>query len=73
MKINYRDYQIECHKDESITRDKMMFYSIFTNNGFKIISGFTIGKFSVRVYIRKLKEIIDEYYETLSDYKKEKI
>jgi len=68
MKINYRDCEIECYKDKSITGYGMMFYSIFTNSGIEITSGFSIDESNIRVYTLALKEIVDDYYENPSEY-----
>ena len=68
MKINYKNYEIECIKDKSLSGDILLFYSIFTKDGFEIDSGFTYEECSVRSYINSLKKTVDNYIEHPEDY-----
>ena len=68
MKINYKNCEIECIKDKSLSGDILIFYSIFAKDGFEIDSGFTYEECSVRSYINSLKKTVDNYIEHPEDY-----
>ena len=68
MKINYKNCEIEAKRELSISGDKLLFYNIFTNSGFEITSGFTVGDDTVLVFINDLKSIVDDYIKNPNDY-----
>ena len=68
MKLEYRECEIKCFKDKAMSGETMMFYSIFTKDGFEISSGFTSDKSNSSCYANGLKEIVDDYYENPSEY-----
>lgn len=68
MKINYRNCEIECTRDKSLSGDTLLFYSIFTKDRLEIYSGFSYEECSVREYINSLKRTVDDYIENPEYY-----
>ena len=38
MKIKYKNCEIECTKDKTLSSDTLLFYSVFTDDGFEMDS-----------------------------------
>lgn len=72
MKVIYKNCEIECTREKSLSGDVMLFYSVFDmgahDKDFEIASGFSEGEDTVRDYIKSLKEIVDDYIENPEDY-----
>ena len=72
MKVKYRNCEIECTREKSLSGDVMLFYSVFDSgvydNGFEITSGFSEGEDAVREYIKYLKKVVDDYIKNPDEY-----
>lgn len=72
MKVIYRNCEIECTREKSLSGDVMLFYSVFDlgahDKDFEITSGFSEGEDSVREYIKDLKKVVDDYIENPDEY-----
>ena len=67
MKVKYRDCEINCFRDKSLSGDTLLFYSVF-KDGFEVASGFSEGEDTVKEYIKHLKYVVDDFYEHPEDY-----
>jgi hypothetical protein len=72
MKVIYRNCEIECTREKSLSGDVMLFYSVFDlgvyDKEFEITSGFSEGEDTVREYIKYLKKVVDDYIENPEYY-----
>lgn len=59
MKVNYKGYEITVKKNKYFN-NMNTFYSICDKNGFQVITNFDISSDTIRNYIKKLKQYVDE-------------
>ena len=62
MKVKYRDCEINCYRDKSLSGNTLLFYSVFFK-GFEVTSGFSEGADTVKEYIKGLREVVDDFLE----------
>ena len=67
MKVKYRDCEINCFRDKSLSGDTLLFYSVF-KDGFEATSGFSEGADTVKEYIKGLKKVVDDFLENPEEY-----
>lgn len=67
MKVMYRECEIECTRDKSLSGDTLLFYSIF-KDGYEITSGFSEGEDTVKEWMKSLKKMVDDYIENPEDW-----
>ena len=72
MKVIYRNCEIECTREKSLSGDVMLFYSVFDlgvhEKDLEITSGFSEGEDTVREFIKGLKKVVDDYIENPDEY-----
>ena len=72
MKVIYRNCEIECTREKSLSGDVMLFYSVFDlgvhEKDLEITSGFSEGEDTVRDYVKYLKKVVDDYIENPEEY-----
>jgi hypothetical protein len=62
MKINYRGFEIDAHRDRSMGGDMYLYYSVFReSDGWELTSGFTTGSDRVQTFVGYLKERVDRF------------
>ena len=71
MKINYRGCEIEAKREKSLAGYPLVFYSIFTETGFEVASGFMDTADTVRAVIKDLKTVVDDYIANPGDWEEE--
>lgn len=69
MKVTYRGCEIECYKENSLSGDSCLYYSIFDKDRYEVDSGFSYSEDTVREYIKSLKKTVDEYIAHPENYK----
>jgi len=53
MKVLYRGFEIDAHREESMGGDHLLYYSIFRkDDGWEMTSGFTYGTDRVQTFIK---------------------
>lgn len=61
MKITYRGYEIEAHREKCMGGWPLLYYSVFReSDGFEAISNFEDSAEKVRDKIKQLKGVVDE-------------
>ena len=72
MKVIYRNCEIECTREKSLSGDVMLFYSVFDlgvhEKDLEITSGFSEGEDTIRDYVKYLKKVVDDYIENPEEY-----
>ena len=67
MKVNYKNCEIECTREKTLSGDTLLFFDVFDiaahDPGLEITSGYSEGEDTVREYIGHLKEVVDDYIE----------
>lgn len=61
MKVNYKGCHIEVTKERMLSGNVEICFSVFTNAGYEITSGYSEGKDSIKYWVSDLKEVVDEY------------
>jgi hypothetical protein len=62
VKVLYKGFEIDAHREESMGGDRLLYYSIFReSDGWEMTSGFTYGSDRVQTFIKYLKEWVDNY------------
>lgn len=60
MKVNYRGFEVDVHRDKALGGWKQLFWSVFRlSDGWEFDSGFSCSDDTVRDYIAALKQRID--------------
>ena len=60
MRVVYRGFEIDAHRDRSMGGDIYLYYSIFReSDGWELTSGFTCGLDRVQTFIKYMKERVD--------------
>jgi hypothetical protein len=70
MKIIYRGFEINVFRDDSLSGDDYLYYSIYSVNNDKpcLADSFTSGSDTVEEYVGYMKNRIDSYYENPQDF-----
>ena len=62
MKVIYKGFEIEAHREKSMGGDTLLYYSIFRQaDGWEMTSGFTYGSDRVQTFVKYLKERVDNF------------
>ncbi|MNW58655.1 hypothetical protein D3C74_365340 [compost metagenome] len=61
MKINYKGFELDVHRDQCLGGWSMLYFSIFTPSGYELLSSFEDSEEKVRDKIKQLKEVVDDY------------
>lgn len=66
----YRGCEIHAYRDNSMSGDEMLFYSVFAKEGkgLELSSGFYTGNESPKEYLEYLKNTVDDYILNPQDY-----
>jgi hypothetical protein len=68
MKINYKDFEINCTREKSLGGENLLYYQIYDKDGVEVVGSFTTDASSVRVYANSLKEVVDDIIENPNEY-----
>lgn len=76
MRITYRDYEIDCHREPSMGGDSYLYFSVYAvvdSESLKpcLEDSFTSGSESVREYMVFLKKLVDDFYSQPEAYSDE--
>ena len=64
MKVVYKGFEIDAHREQSLGAGVLLYYSIFRiSDGYELGSGFTCGTDRVQTFIKYLKEHVDDFIE----------
>jgi hypothetical protein len=64
MKINYKNFEIDVHRDKCLAGYNLVYYSVFRNSdGWELTSGFYDTADTVRDIIKDMKSLVDDYVE----------
>ena len=64
MKIIYRGFEIDAHREQSMGAGVLLYYSIFRmSDGYELESGFTGGTDRVQTFLGYLKEHVDDFID----------
>lgn len=63
MKIIYKGFEIEAKRDRCLGGWDVVAYSVFSSGGYEVTSGVSDADDPIRIYIRDLKALVDEYLE----------
>lgn len=61
MKVLYRGFEIDAHREKSLGGDMLLYYSVFRDDGWELTSGFTSGTDRAQTFIKYLKERVDNF------------
>jgi len=62
MKVLYRGFEVDAHREKSMGGDTLLYYSIFReSDGWEMTSGFSYGTDRVQTFIKYMKERVDNY------------
>lgn len=60
MKVSYRGFEIDAHRERSLGGDVLLYWSIFRKSDlYECDSGFSTGSDTVRTWVKMLKERVD--------------
>jgi hypothetical protein len=63
MKIVYKGFEVDAHREMSMGGDRLLYYSVLRkSDGWEMTSGFTYGSDRVQTFIKYLKQRIDNYF-----------
>jgi len=69
MKIQYKGFNIDAHREKSMGGETLLYYSIFRqSDGYEVISGFSYGTDRIQTFITYLKDIADDFLEDPQAY-----
>ncbi len=69
MKVNYKGFEIDVHRDKCLAGYSLVYYSAFRESDrWELFSGFYDTSDSIREVIKDMKAKIDDYLENPSDY-----
>ena len=69
MKVNYRGFEIDAHRDKSLTGIELIFYSIFRiKDQQEFASGFSYSGETIRGFIKDMKGQVDDLFENPEEY-----
>jgi hypothetical protein len=71
MKINYRGCEIEAKREQCLAGYPLVFYSVFTEDGFEVDSGFMDTADTVRTVIKDLKTVVDDFIANPGDWEED--
>src|SRR5271157_2086686 len=61
MRILYRGFEIDAHREKCMAGYSMLYYSVFRSDGFELTSGVDDSSDTPRTYINLFKERVDGY------------
>ena len=65
MKLQYRGFTLEAHRERSMGGDVLLYYSIFRDSdSYECASGYTFDESPIRVYLNHMKERVDAELES---------
>lgn len=69
MKINYKGFEIEAYRAESMGAGEHLYYSVFrVSDGLEVTSGYSEGEDTPEEYIQILKETVEDCIKNPQDY-----
>lgn len=72
MKVNYKGFEIEANRKESLAGYSMIYYSVFRkSDDWELTSSYEDSEDTIRDIIEGLKNIVDDYIENPEDYEDE--
>ncbi len=72
MKVNYRGFEIDVHRDKCLAGYSMVYHSVFRkSDGWELDSGFYDTSDTVREVIKDMKSTVDDYIKNPSNYGEE--
>jgi hypothetical protein len=64
VKVNYRGFEIDVHRDKCLAGYNLAYYSAFRiSDGWELTSGFYDTADTVRDIIKDMKGLVDDYIE----------
>jgi len=62
MKIVYKDFDVDAHREKSMGGDTLLYYSIFRkSDGYEVTSGFSYGTDKIVDFVGYLKDWVDDF------------
>lgn len=68
MKVNYKGFEIDAHREKCLGGWDTLYFSIFTPTGYELLSSFEDSEEKVRDKIKQLKEVVDDYLVNPQNY-----
>lgn len=68
MKVKYRNCEIEVTREKCLAGYDMIFYNIFTEDGFEVTSSFSESEDTIQTFIKNCKLIVDDWIVNPQDY-----
>jgi hypothetical protein len=69
MKVQYKGFNIDAHREKSMGGETLLYYSIFRqSDGFEVTSGFSYGTDRIQTFIGYLKGTVDDFLEDPQAY-----
>jgi len=64
VKVLYRGFEIDAHRDKSLGGDTLLYYSIFRReDGYELTSGFSSGDDKIRDYLGYMQGWVDDFLD----------
>lgn len=71
MKVTYKGFEVDAHKEKSMGGDLLLYYSVFrVADGYEVTSGFSYGNDRVPTFVKFLKSTVDDFLEDPQAYYK---
>ena len=61
MRVLYRTFDIDVHRDRCMAGYDLLYYSVFRSDGYELESGYSDSSDTPRTYINLFKERVDSY------------
>lgn len=62
MKLNYRGFELDAHREKSMGGDMLLYYSILRlSDGYEVTSSFMYGNDKIRDFMKELKVYVDDF------------
>ena len=69
MKVEYKGFEVDAHKEKSMGGDTLLYYSVFRkSDGYEVTSGFSYGTDPIRTFVKYLKDIANDFLEDPQAY-----
>ncbi|MMZ65413.1 hypothetical protein D1872_278180 [compost metagenome] len=68
MKVNYKGFEIDAHREKCLGGWDMLYFSIFTPTGYELLSSFEDSEEKVRDKIKQLKKVVEDYLVNPQNY-----
>lgn len=69
MKIDYKGFELEAVREDSMGGDELIFYSIFRKSDWwELDSGYSAANILISKFMSELKSTVDDYLANPSDY-----